>query len=61
MRIRCESYSPLPRPVTQCYKCQGFNHVTKDCKSEQNVLDVLVPINPLSVQIKIRNLLNLNV
>ena len=27
---------PLPPPpVTQCYKCQGFNHVAKDCKSDQ--------------------------
>ena len=34
MRIRCESYRTTP-PVTQCYKCQGFNHVAKDCKSEQ--------------------------
>ena len=24
-----------PPIVTQCYKCQGFNHVAKDCKSEQ--------------------------
>ena len=36
MRIRCESYRTTPPPpVTQCYKCQGFNHVAKDCKSEQ--------------------------
>ena len=34
MHIRCESYRTTP-PVTQCYKCQGFNHVAKDCKSEQ--------------------------
>ena len=34
MRIRCENYRTTP-PVTQCYKCQGFNHVAKDCKSEQ--------------------------
>ena len=34
MRIRCETYRITP-PVTQCYKCQGFNHVAKDCKSNQ--------------------------
>ena len=35
--IRCESYRTTnpPPPVTQCYKCKGFNHVAKDCKSEQ--------------------------
>ena len=49
MRIRCESYrttTPPPPPLTQCYKCQGFNHVAKDCKSEQKCVRVLVPINP---------------
>ena len=30
IRIRCESF----RSVTQCYQCQGFNHVAKDCKSQ---------------------------
>ena len=30
MLIRCESYKTTP-PVTPCYKCQGFNHVAKDC------------------------------
>ena len=34
IRIRCESYRTTP-PVTQCYKCQGFNHIAKDCKKEQ--------------------------
>ena len=34
MRIRCENYRTTP-PVTQCYKCQGFNHVAKDSKNEQ--------------------------
>ena len=33
IRIRCESYPPPP--ITQCYKCQGFNHIAKDCKKEQ--------------------------
>ena len=27
--------NPPAPPVTQCYKCKGFNHVAKDCKSEQ--------------------------
>ena len=34
MRIRCESYRTTPS-ITQCYKCQGFNHVAKDCKKDQ--------------------------
>ena len=34
IRVRCESYRTTP-PVTQCYKCQGFNHIAKDCKSDQ--------------------------
>ena len=34
MRIRCETYRATP-PVTQCYKCQGFNHIAKDCKNGQ--------------------------
>ena len=34
IRIRCESYRTTP-PITQCYKCQGFNHIAKDCKKEQ--------------------------
>ena len=34
MRIRCETYRTTPS-VTQCYKCQGFNHVAKDCKKDQ--------------------------
>ena len=33
IRIRCEPFRPTP-PVTQCYQCQGFNHVAKDCKSK---------------------------
>ena len=34
IRVRCESYRTTP-PVTQCYKCQGFNHIGKDCKNDQ--------------------------
>ena len=34
IRVRCESYRTIP-PVTQCYKCQGFNHIAKDCKNDQ--------------------------
>ena len=34
-RIRCERYRSTPPPVTQCYKCQGFNYIAKDCKKEQ--------------------------
>ena len=34
MLIRCESYRTTPS-ITQCYKCQGFNHVAKDCKKDQ--------------------------
>ena len=34
IRIRCESYRTTPQ-VTQCYKCQGFNHIAKDCKNAQ--------------------------
>ena len=34
IRVRCESYRTSP-PVTQCYKCQGFNHIAKDCKNDQ--------------------------
>ena len=34
MRIRCETYRTTA-PVTQCYKCQGFNHLAKDCKNGQ--------------------------
>ena len=34
IRIRCESYRTTPQ-VTQCYKCQGFNHIAKDCKKAQ--------------------------
>ena len=34
IRIRCESYRTAPQ-VTQCYKCQGFNHIAKDCKNAQ--------------------------
>ena len=33
IRIRCEPFRSTP-PVTQCYQCQGFNHVAKDCKSK---------------------------
>ena len=33
IRIRCEPFRPTP-PVTQCYQCQGFNHVAKDSKSK---------------------------
>ena len=45
MRIRCESYRTTP-PVTQCYKCQGFNHVAKDCKSEQKCVRCAGAHNP---------------
>ena len=31
MRIRCESYRTTPS-ITQCYKCQGFNHVVVGAK-----------------------------
>ena len=31
--IRCEPFRPAPS-ITQCYQCQGFNHVAKDCKSK---------------------------
>ena len=31
--IRCEPFRPTP-PVTQCYECQGFNQVAKDCRSQ---------------------------
>ena len=34
IRVSCESYRTTP-PVTQCYKCQGFNHIAKDCKNDQ--------------------------
>ena len=34
MCIRCETYRTTPS-VTQCYKCQGFNHIAKDCKKDQ--------------------------
>ena len=37
IRIRCESYRTAPQ-VTQCYKCQGFNHIAKDCKNAQKCL-----------------------
>ena len=37
IRIRCESYRTAPQ-VTQCYKCQGFNHIAKDCKNAQKYL-----------------------
>ena len=33
IRIRCEPFRPDPS-ITQCYQCQGFNHVAKDCKSQ---------------------------
>ena len=33
IRIRCEPFRPAPS-ITQCYQCQGFNHVAKDCKSK---------------------------
>ena len=36
IRIRCESYRTTPQ-VTQCYKCQGFNHIAKNCKKHKNV------------------------
>ena len=37
MRIRCESCRTTAPSNTMsgCHKCQGFNHVVKDCKSEQ--------------------------
>ena len=38
IRVRCESYRTTP-PVTQCYKCQGFNHIDKDCKNQKCVKD----------------------
>ena len=34
--IRCESYRTTPQ-LTQCYKCQGVNHIAKDCKMHKNV------------------------
>ena len=34
IRIRCESYRTTQQ-VKQCYKCQGFNHIAKDCKNAQ--------------------------
>ena len=37
IHIRCESYRTAPQ-VTQCYKCQGFNHIAKDCKNAQKCL-----------------------
>ena len=37
IRIRCESYRTAPK-VTQCYICQGFNHIAKDCKNAQKCL-----------------------
>ena len=33
IRIRCEPFRPA-LSITQCYQCQGFNHVAKDCKSQ---------------------------
>ena len=33
IRIRCEPFRPAPS-ITQCYQCQGFNHLAKDCKSQ---------------------------
>ena len=37
IRIRCETFRPKPQ-VTQCYQCQGFNHVAKDCKNQVKCL-----------------------
>ena len=37
--IRCESYRTTPQ-VTQCFKCQGFNHIAKDCKNAQKCVNV---------------------
>ena len=37
IRIRCETFRPTPQ-VTQCYQCQGFNHVAKDCKNQVKCL-----------------------
>ena len=33
IRIRCEPFRFAPS-ITQCYQCQGFNHIAKDCKSQ---------------------------
>ena len=43
IRIRCEPFRPTPPPVTQCYQCQGFNHVAKDCKSEAKCMRCAKP------------------
>ena len=33
IRIRCAPFRPALL-ITQCYQCQGFNHLAKDCKSQ---------------------------
>ena len=57
IRIRCESYRTTPQ-VTQCYKCQGFNHIAKDCKNAQKCVRCAVSTNLLNAPIRIRTVLN---
>ena len=54
--IRCETYRTTPS-VTQCYKCQGFNHVAKDCKTDQKCVRCGGPHKSTDyVQTQIKNL-----
>ena len=57
IRIRCESYRTTPQ-VTQCYKCQGFNHIAKDCKNAQKCVRCAGAHNLLNAPIRIRTVLN---
>ena len=50
-----------PPPVTQCYKCQGFNHVAKDCKSEQKCVRCAGAHKSTECPDKNKKSLNLNV
>ena len=42
IRIRCEPFRPAPS-ITQCYQCQGFNHIAKDCKSQDKCMRCAKP------------------
>ena len=52
---------PPPPPVTQYYSVRVLTMSLKTVKVNKNVSDVQVLINQQNVQIRIRNLLNLNV
>ena len=60
MRIRCESYRTTPQQHN-VISVRVLTMSLKIVKVNKNVLDVLVPINPQNVRIRMRNLLNLNV